>query len=56
MHEYPLITLNVTEYGGIYLTTYSKSYKTSNLLDTEWDGWKAGTGGGGGFVAPQLVF
>ena len=30
----------MTEYGGIYLTTYSKNYKTFNLLDTEGEGWK----------------
>ena len=53
MNEYPLITLNMTEYGGIYLTTYSKNYKTFNLLDTEWEGWKAGTGRGWGSLHPS---
>ena len=53
MREYPFITLNMTEYGGIYLTTYSEHYKTFNLLDTEGEGV---AGKGGGSVGPQLVY
>ena len=54
MREYRFITLNMTEYGGIYLTTYSEHYKTFNPLDTE--GKRLAGKGGGGSVGPQLVY
>ena len=54
MREYPFITLNMTKYGDIYLTTYSEHYKTFNLLDTE--GKRVGKEVGGGSVGPQLVY
>ena len=55
MREYPFITLNMTEYGGIYLTTYSEHYKTFNLLDTEGKGL-AGKGGGGPLDPSWYIF
>ena len=44
MHEYPIITINMTGYGGIYLTTCSERYKTFKLVDTEGERGSGGEG------------